>query len=133
MKSFSPPRVAHGRAVLLVCASAMLLAAFNIPQLKAQDRDHQGPTNLDWPYYGNDLANTRFQNVDQITTSNASHLQVAWVFHTHVKNKNEAFEGTPLVVNGTMYVTTGEDDVFALNAATGDDEWPRIHRQLLRG
>ena len=131
MKSFTPPRVAHGNAVLLVCASAMLMAAFNIPQVKAQKQEHGARhTNVNWPYYGNDLANTRFQNVDQITTSNASQLKVAWVFHTHVKNKNEAFEGTPLVINGTMYVTTGEDDVFALNAATGQELWEYVPKDM---
>jgi len=28
-----------------------------------------------------------------------------------------------LVINGVMYITTGHDDVFALNAATGDEIW----------
>jgi len=39
---------------------------------------------LDWPNHGNDLANTRFQNVDQINPSNVANLTPAWIFHTGV-------------------------------------------------
>ena len=38
--------------------------------------------NVEWPRYGHDLANSRFQNADQINPSNAAKLRVAWVFHT---------------------------------------------------
>jgi quinohemoprotein ethanol dehydrogenase len=31
-----------------------------------------------------------------------------------------SFEATPLVKDGMMYVITGHDDVFALNAKTGE-------------
>ena len=81
------------------------------------------PHTVDWRYYGNDLANTRFQNVDQINPSNVTSLQPAWVFHTGVVDPKASFEASPIVVNGTMYVSTGHDDVFALNAATGAQEW----------
>ena len=81
------------------------------------------PQNVNWRYYGNDLANTRFQNVDQINPSNAASLQPAWVFHTEVLDPATSFENSPIIINGTMYVSTGHDDVFALNAATGQQEW----------
>jgi glucose dehydrogenase len=38
----------------------------------------------DRPNHGKDLANTRFQNLDQINPRNVGSLQVAWVFHTGV-------------------------------------------------
>jgi PQQ-dependent dehydrogenase (methanol/ethanol family) len=34
-----------------------------------------------------------------------------------------SMEMTPLVVGGTMYITTGDDDVFALNPTTGAQIW----------
>src|SRR5262249_30841290 len=34
-------------------------------------------------------------------------------------------EATPLVKDGIMYVVTGDDDVFALNAKTGEFLWKR--------
>jgi alcohol dehydrogenase (cytochrome c) len=81
------------------------------------------PGNADWRYYGNDLANTRFQNVDQINPANVAGLKPAWVFHTGVLDSATSFEDSPIVVNGTMFVSTGHDDVFALDAATGAQRW----------
>jgi hypothetical protein len=52
--------------------------------------------NLEWPLYGHDLANTRFQNVDQINPSNAAKLRVAWVFHTGVLDPLAELETSPI-------------------------------------
>ena len=78
---------------------------------------------LDWPRYGHDLANTRFQDVDQINSSNAALMRVAWVFHTGVLDPKAELEVSPIEVDGALYVTDGHDDVFALNAATGQQKW----------
>jgi quinohemoprotein ethanol dehydrogenase len=96
-------------------AIALLCCAFSIEPLFAQE--------LDWPYYGNDISNSRFQNIDQISLSNVSELKPAWTFHTGVFDPNMSMEMTPLVVNGVMYITTGDDDVFALNPTTGVQIW----------
>src|SRR5580698_10900509 len=100
------------------CAIALLCCAFTMEPLFAQS--------LDWPYYGADLYNTRFANIDQINPSNVSQLKPAWTFHTGVLPSAHPalqLEMTPLVVHGVMYVTTGIDDVFALNPATGAQVW----------
>jgi quinohemoprotein ethanol dehydrogenase len=81
------------------------------------------PTNIDWPFYGNDPANTRFQNVDQINPSNVAKVRPAWVFHANNHDNMASLEVSPIVVNGTMYITDGDDDVFAVNAATGQQIW----------
>jgi quinohemoprotein ethanol dehydrogenase len=83
-----------------------------------------------WEHYGNDLGNTRFANVDQITTANASHMRPAWIFHTGVLDPGASFESSPIVVDGILFVTTGHDDVFALDAATGKKVW-EYHPRLL--
>ena len=83
----------------------------------------QTPSSVDWPLFGNDLANTRFQNVDQITPANVVGLRPAWVFHTGVLDPHASLEVSPIVVGGTMFVTSGLDDVFALDAATGHQRW----------
>jgi glucose dehydrogenase len=95
---------------------ALLCCAFNIHPLFAQE-------NLDWRYHGKDLSNQRFQDVDQINPSNVAKLKPAWIFHTGVSDPNMSMEMTPIVVDGVMYVTTGDDDVFALHAATGEQIW----------
>lgn len=81
------------------------------------------PRSVDWRYYGNDLANTRFQSVDQIDRANVAGLRPAWVFHTGLLDPATSFEDSPIIVDGTMYVSTGHDDVFALDAATGQQKW----------
>src|SRR5580658_693979 len=87
------------------CAIALLCCAFSIEPLLAQT--------LNWPYYGADVYNSRFANIDQINPTNVSQLKTAWIFHTGVAaDPNMSMEMTPLVVDGMMFVTTGDDDVF---------------------
>jgi len=97
------------------CAIALLCCAFLIHPLFAQT--------VNWPYYGNDLYNSRFADIDQINPSNVSQLKPAWTFHTGISDPEMAMEMTPIVVNGVAYVTTGDDDVFALSATTGAQIW----------
>jgi quinohemoprotein ethanol dehydrogenase len=96
------------------CAIALVCCAFSIEPLFAQE--------VDWPYYGADVYNTRFADIDQINPSNISQLKPAWTFHTGA-NPNLGMEMTPIVVDGVMYVTTGDDEVFALNPTTGAQIW----------
>jgi glucose dehydrogenase len=84
----------------------LLCCAFSIEPLFAQQ--------LDWLSNGNDVSNSRFQSIDQITLSSVSQLKQAWVFHAGTGGPTIGMEMTPLVVNGVMYVTDGVDDVFAL-------------------
>jgi len=95
---------------------ALVLGVCTAQKLNAQE-------NLDWRYHGNDHSNQRFQDVDQINPSNVAKLKPAWIFHTGVSDANMSMEMTPVVVDGVMYVTSGDDDVFALNAATGKQIW----------
>jgi quinohemoprotein ethanol dehydrogenase len=96
-------------------AIALLCCAFSIEPLLAQE--------LDWKYNGNDVYNSRFQNIDQINPANVSQLKPVWTFHTAVSDPNMTMEMTPLVIDGVMYITSGDDDVFALNPTTGKQIW----------
>ncbi len=109
-------------AVRAVAALILLTAVLVVwrPGLRASAAT---PTNVDWLSYGNDLANTRFQSVDQINPSNVSRLKVAWVFHTGVLDPKAELEASPVVTNGILYVVDGHSDVFALNASTGKQIW----------
>jgi quinohemoprotein ethanol dehydrogenase len=115
MRTQLPVRSTQFSFAIWKCAVALLCCAFSIEPLFAQE--------LDWKYYGNDIYNSRFQSIDQINPTNVSQLKPAWTFHTGVFDPNMAMEMTPLVVNGVMYVTTGDDDVFALNPTTGKQIW----------
>src|ERR1700733_5859716 len=115
MRNQLPMRSTQFSFPLSTFAIALLCCAFSIEPLFAQT--------LNWAYYGNDVSNSRFQNIDQINPSNVSQLKPAWIFHTGIFDPDMAMEMTPIEINGVMYITTGDDDVYALNAATGKQIW----------
>src|SRR3984957_17307171 len=115
MRNQSSVRPTQFSFPLSKCAIGLLCCAFSIGPLFAQE--------VDWPYNGADVYNSRFANIDQITPSNVSQLKLAWTFHTGISDPNMSLEMTPLVVDGVMYITTGDDDVFALNPITGVQIW----------
>ncbi len=79
----------------------------------------------DWPTVGGDPGNSRHSKLRQINRENVANLEIAWVFHTNEldRPRQKIIECTPLVVDGTMYITTGHLRVFALDAATGREIW----------
>jgi quinohemoprotein ethanol dehydrogenase len=104
-------------AAATLCLSVALYLGASRTAAEREDGSH------DWPNHGNDLANTRFQNLDQINPSNVKNLKVAWVFHTGVLDPLAELEATPIEVGGRLFITDGHDDVFALNATTGQMLW----------
>ena len=83
----------------------------------------------EWPAYGRDAAGSRFSPLDRIDKDNVGKLRVAWIFHTgdvssgrrgHVRS---GFECTPLMVDGTLYVTTPFNRIIALDPKTGRKKW----------
>ena len=77
-----------------------------------------------WPVYGRDLGNTRYSPLAQITAANVATLQPAWVNHSGIAHSSES---NPLVVDGTMYVSTALNHVLALDARTGTPKWEYAH------
>src|ERR1700744_3917119 len=109
-----PVRSTHFSFPISKCAITLLCSALLIEPMFAQT--------LNWPNNGNDQGNMRYQNIDQINPTNVNQLKPAWTFNTGVLPVNTprlTLEMTPIVVNGTMYITSGIDDVYAVNPATG--------------
>jgi quinoprotein glucose dehydrogenase len=83
----------------------------------------------DWRVYGRDAGGTRYSPLTQITRENVGQLVPAWTFHTgeaavNTEGRNgPSLETTPLVVDGTMYLSTPVGRVYALDAATGAVRW----------
>ncbi|MGH8145658.1 MAG: membrane-bound PQQ-dependent dehydrogenase, glucose/quinate/shikimate family [Rhodanobacteraceae bacterium] len=90
----------------------------------------------DWIYYGRTARGDRYSPLDQVNTSDVTHLKLAWQAHTgdmpkHGENggggggsgKEFNFEDTPIEVNDTLYVCTGHHWVEAFDAATGKMKW----------
>lgn len=82
-----------------------------------------------WPAYGGDAGGTRYSPLTEISPANVADLRVAWIFRTGelgqgVKDwERSAFEATPILHDGTLYLTTSSTDVVAVDAATGQLRW----------
>ena len=88
-----------------------------------------GAQQIQWPAYGSDLAATKYSPAADINRSNVSHLAAAWEWSTgetanaELKTRPGSFEGTPLMINDTLYVSTSYNRVVALDATTGRLVW----------
>jgi alcohol dehydrogenase (cytochrome c) len=91
--------------------------AFSAAQLYAAAGD-------DWITNGGGTTNERYSTLSQIDKSNVGRLKLAWKIHLK-SGGTRAYsqEATPVVYKGVMYISTGNDDVFALDAATGKKLW----------
>jgi quinoprotein glucose dehydrogenase len=83
----------------------------------------------DWAYYGHDAGGMRYSPLKQINVSNVSKLKVAWTYHTGDISdgkgvaKRSGSETTPILVDGTLYLTTPFNRVIALDPETGKERW----------
>ena len=117
------------------------------------------PLANEWPTYGHDAGGMRYSPLTQLTPGNVAQLQPAWVYHMKPPAAPGAApadpaaagppqgrggrggapggfasgETTPLVINGTMYVTTPYGRVVALDPTTGKEKWifPHGHAKLV--
>ena len=89
----------------------------------------------DWLTYNGNLSGNRYSPLKQIDRTNVKKLKLEWAFSiplwaqflpdTPYFRENMRYFGletVPLVVDGIMYAT-GPNQVFALNAATGQQIW----------
>lgn len=74
----------------------------------------------DWASYFGDPGGTHYSRLSQITRENVGSLREAW---RYVTPDPGAVQTTPLVIDGTMYVTSPLQKVIALDAATGREKW----------
>lgn len=74
-----------------------------------------------WPQYHRTPNAWRFSPLNQINKDNVSKLKVAWVHQPGVVT--QGMQATPIVVDGVMYTIGPDNNVFALDAATGQVIW----------
>jgi quinoprotein glucose dehydrogenase len=118
--------VALSVACLFVLRAASTPRGGRIDDQQDVQRDAQKD---DWPVYGHDSGGMRYSPLTQITRENVAQLKVAWTFHTgdisdgSGGRKRSGFETTPILVDGTLYLTTGFNRVIALDPETGKQRW----------
>src|SRR4029453_19206460 len=108
------------------------VAAFTVLVHSQQPRDAAG----DWISYGGTNWSQKYSPLDQITADNFKNLKVAWTWRSpeHDLRKTlppypemalnaNGLKGTPLVVRGTMYMSSGLDQIAAIDPVTGVTKW----------
>src|ERR1700719_3754546 len=120
----------------------LALACAAIPEGVAQSSHDVGGSGSgsgsgdDWPYYGHDAGGMRYSPLAQINRENVATLKVAWTFHVgdisdgSGGKKRSGLETTPILVDGTLYLTTAFNRVFALDPESGAQRWaydPKIN------
>src|SRR5262249_24764695 len=115
-------RVLQKVILAMMVASLLLQGAAQVRAADAEiDRLLQSPVGKDWVTNGGNMTNQRYSTLKQIDTTNVKQLKGAWM--TRLKGSGlggkYSLEATPLIKDGIMYISTGNDDVFALDAKTG--------------
>jgi quinohemoprotein ethanol dehydrogenase len=73
-----------------------------------------------WLTYGGNYSEQRYSPLTQINTTNAKELGLAW-FADYDTNLQQ--EGTPLYIDGVIYVSTAWSKLYAFDARTGQQLW----------
>jgi glucose dehydrogenase len=103
---------------IAVFASAALLGA----------QGRQSSQMIEWRYYGSQPAHTKYSLAADITPANVSQLVPAWQWRPDEQplpngTRPGAFEGTPLMIDNVLYVSTSYKRVVALDAESGKELW----------
>jgi quinoprotein glucose dehydrogenase len=119
-------RIIFSGLCIAVCLGSFLLFGSN----------HNHDKLNEWSSYGGDPGGTRYSALKQINRTNVVNLKIAWVYHTgdlsdgsKYPRKSE-FESTPILVEGTLYLTTAFNRVIALDPISGKERWtfdPKIN------
>jgi quinohemoprotein ethanol dehydrogenase len=91
--------------------------AFSPDELAAQ------PT-TNWITNGGSISNQRYSPLKEIDTGNVSRLKGLW--HVHLRSGTAgkySGEAQPIVYKNVIYIVTGADDVFAIDAKSGATKW----------
>ncbi len=112
-KAQSAPKTAAAKTT---CSRTLVLGLVDVQQCDLL----QNPVTDNWVSYNGDYTGRRYSGLSQVTPANARHLGAKWIFH--FQNTPGLVEVTPVVVNGVMFITRG-NDTYALNAGNGKELW----------
>ena len=104
-------------ALLVGLEPAMLTAQSPVSYSAVTEQRLLNPEPHNWLMYRGTFNGWGYSPLEQITPANVKKLVPVWSFSTGV---NEGHQAPPLVNNGMMFVTTPQQQIFALNAKTGD-------------
>jgi PQQ-dependent dehydrogenase (methanol/ethanol family) len=106
-------RLARVLGIAMLALPAVALANADVEKNIANSKN--------WAMQAGDMFNQRYSKLNQINKANVGKLQVAWMFSTGVLRGHE---GSPLVVDGTMYLHSPfPNKVFAIDVDTQKIKW----------
>jgi quinohemoprotein ethanol dehydrogenase len=116
-------------------ATALLVALFHCACIHAEPVTQQrlvdaAQDGANWLSHGRDYDETRFSPLARIDRGNVAQLGLAWSFDMETRR---GLEATPLVIDGTMYVSGAWSTVYALDARNGRLLWkfdPQVPRNV---
>ncbi|MBC7627482.1 PQQ-binding-like beta-propeller repeat protein [Ferruginibacter sp.] len=81
--------------------------------------------NAGWPQYKGSDANMHYSSLTQVDTNNVTQLKLAWQYHSGgVDTSNHSqIQCNPIMVDGLLYGTAPNMQLFAIDAATGKEKW----------
>ena len=84
-----------------------------------------GAADSNWSTYLGDQASSHYSTLKQITPRNVAKLEVAWTYRAGGMDTNNRsqIQCNPLVIDGVLYGTTPDLQLFALDAANGRELW----------
>jgi quinoprotein glucose dehydrogenase len=97
-----------------------IVVLYSCQQSPSSSKDYSG-----WRTYAGSKDGIRYSSNDQINPHNVSQLGVAWTFNSNDKDTGNRSQNqcNPIVVDGILYGTTPRLKLFALDAATGRQQW----------
>jgi alcohol dehydrogenase (cytochrome c) len=113
-------RLVGGSIVFVLAASVSLHGQVTAERLLNTAREARN-----WIIYSGGYFSNRYSALTQITPANARNLELKWIYQAAVAG---AWQTTPLVVDGVMYLTQRPNDVVALDAKTGRVFWVYRHQ-----
>jgi len=127
----------HLAAATALGAAALLISILPLSDAYAAAKDAVDSKALlgaadnraEWLTHGRTYDEQRYSPLAEISTANVKNLGVAWFADLDTARGQEA---TPLVIDGTIYITTAWSEVKAYDAVTGKPRWeydPKVPRE----
>ena len=108
------------RWVVCMVVALSMLTVLGVFSVSGSSKTRRARQNLDWATYNGSPGNSHYSALKQINVSNVAQLKPVWSYDTH---ETGGLETQPLIAGGVLYGYTPRQEVFALNAATGNVLW----------
>ena len=106
----------RGEKIMMYCKYFFVFAIFITGVCSCSE----SVQNQDWDKYLGGSDRNHYSTLDQINPSNVKQLQVAWEYHN---GDSGDYQCNPIIAGGVLYGISAASNVFAVNAATGEEIW----------